>query len=189
MRHFCFYAKHLQKEALCDILQKMRERGKTMLYLAKTLKQLQFGKLMEVYLEGNLEKAAEAGLLQAEQDFYQYLKECFFPTDGAVYAIWEENGEYISALRLEPYKDGLLLAALETAPAFRRNGYARKLMEAVLEAFAEHNIYSHISKGNLPSLSLHEACGFRKIAESAVYLDGSVNARAVTLLHQSTLRR
>lgn len=50
-----------------------------MLYLAKSLQQLQFGKLMEVYIEGNLEKAAEVGLLQAEQDFYQYLRDCFSP--------------------------------------------------------------------------------------------------------------
>ena len=160
-----------------------------MLHLTKTLQQLSFGKLMEVYLEGNLEKAAEVGLLQAEQDFYQYLKECFFPTAGAVYAIWEENDAYCSALRLEPYKDGLLLSALETAPAYRCKGYARKLTEAVLEAFSESNIYSHVSKENLPSLALHEACGFLKISDFAAYIDGSVNNRAVTLCHQSTVRR
>lgn len=154
-----------------------------MLYLAKSLQQLQFGKLMEVYIEGNLEKAEEASLLQAEQDFYQYLKDCFFPTFGAVYAVWMEENEYISALRLEPYKDGLLLEALETAPKHRRKGYAVKLIRAVLAQMPDQRIYSHVSKRNIPSLAVHEKCGFRKISDSAIYIDGSVNDRAVTLCH------
>jgi len=160
-----------------------------MLYLARSLQQLQFGKLMEVYIEGNLEKAAEVGLLQAEQDFYQYLSECFFPVSGAVYAVWIEENEYTSALRLEPYKDGLLLEALETAPNHRRKGYACQLIQAVLAEFPEQNIYAHVSKRNAPSLAIHKKCGFRKISDSACYIDGSVNDRAVTLCHQSTLRR
>lgn len=154
-----------------------------MLYLAKSLQQLHFGKLMEVYIEGNLEKAEEASLLQAEQDFYQYLKDCFFPTFGAVYAVWVEENEYISALRLEPYKEGLLLEALETAPKHRRKGYAFQLIQAVLAQFPDQTIYSHISKRNIPSLAVHEKCGFRKISDSATYIDGSVNSRAVTLCH------
>lgn len=160
-----------------------------MLYLAKSLQQLQFGKLMDVYTESNAEKAEDAGLLQAEQDFYQYLRDCFFATPGAVYAIWQEQGAYMSALRLEPYKDGLLLAALETAPQHRRKGYACRLIRAVLTEFAGNKIYSHVSKQNLPSLAVHEICGFKKISDSAAYIDGSVNRRAVTLCCQSTQRR
>lgn len=155
-----------------------------MLYLAKSLQQLRFGDLMEVYIEGNLEKASETSLLQAEQDFYQYLRDCFFPTDGAVYAVWVEGNEYISALRLEPYKDGLLLEALETAPKHRRKGYAAKLMEEVLVEFSDQKIYSHVSKRNTASLAAHEKCGFRKISDSATYIDGSVNERAVTLCNK-----
>ena len=158
-----------------------------MLYLAKSLQQLHFGKLMEVYAQSNAEK--DGGILQAEQDFYQYLRECFFPTPGAMYAIWQEDGEYISALRLEPYKDGLLLAALETAPEYRRRGFAQKLLLAVLTELVGTKIYSHVSKRNLPSLAVHEACGFQKISDFAAYIDGSVDHRAVTLCYQSTLRR
>jgi RimJ/RimL family protein N-acetyltransferase len=160
-----------------------------MLYLAKSLQQLHFGKLMEVYTESNAEKADNAGLLQAEQDFYQYLRDCFFTTPGAVYAIWQEQGTYVSALRLEPYKDGLLLEALETAPEHRRRGFACRLIQAVLTEFAENKIYSHVSKRNLPSLAVHEKCGFWKISDSAAYIDGSVDERAITLCYQSKLRR
>lgn len=155
-----------------------------MLYLATSIRQIRFADLMEVYIEGNLEKAAQSSLLQAEQEFYQYLQDVFFATPGGVYAIWTEDDAYISALRLEPYKDGLLLAALETAPEHRRKGYAGKLICAVLTEFADRKIYSHVSKTNAASLAVHEKCGFCKVADHAVYIDGSVNNRAVTLCRQ-----
>ena len=107
-----------------------------MLILARSIRDLSFSRLMEVYIEGNLENAEEfypdltegQKLMQAEQDFYQYLNKVFFRTSDAVYAIWEEQGTYVSALRLEPYRDGLLLEAFETAPPSRRQGYAEKLI-------------------------------------------------------------
>lgn len=155
-----------------------------MLYLAKSLQQLRFGDLMDVYTEGNLKKAEKTGILQAEQDFYQYLHTCFFGKYGGIYAIWVEENRYVSALRLEPYKDGLLLSALETAPQHRRKGYAGKLMAAVLAKFAPQKIYSHVCKENVASLTVHERCGFRKISDRAAYLDGSVDDKAFTLCYE-----
>ena len=74
-----------------------------MLYLADKLHKLDFGKLMAVYEEGNRENGAYfwpelsegQQLLRAEEDFYQYLQEVFFPVEGAVYAVWQENGAYM----------------------------------------------------------------------------------------------
>ena len=160
-----------------------------MLILAQSIRDLSFSKLMGVYIEGNLENAEEfypdlpegQKLMQAEQDFYQYLNEVFFRTSGAVYAIWEAQGSYVSVLRLEPYRDGLLLEALETAPPSRRQGYAEKLIRAVQEQFPNQRIYSHVSKKNAASLRAHGKCGFRRISEYAAYIDGSVNQRACTL--------
>ena len=160
-----------------------------MLILAQSIRDLSFSKLMGVYIEGNLENAEEfypdlpegQKLMQAEQDFYQYLNEVFFRTSGAVYAIWEEQGAYVSALRLEPYRDGRLLEALETAPTSRRQGYGEKLIRAVQKQFSNQRIYSHVGKKNAASLRVHEKCGFRRISEYAVYIDGSVNRRACTL--------
>ena len=159
-----------------------------MLYLAENMSRLVFSKLMDVYAEGNLENAREfwpelsenEQLLQAEQAFYQYLNGDFFKSPGAVYAIWLEGDTYVSALRLEPYQDGLLLEALETAPEYRKQGYAYRLVEAVKERFPG-KIYSHVSKRNTPSLRTHEKCGFRKILEHAVYIDGTVARNAYTL--------
>ena len=158
----------------------------------RQLHQLPFSRLMEVYAEANLEKAREdfsdfpleARLRMAEADFYQYLGEVFFRTKGACYALWEEEGKFVSALRLEPYQDGLLLSALETAPAHRCRGYGKALVMAALDEMPGTKIYSHVSKTNLPSLRLHEACGFVRIRETAHYLDGSVNGKCCTFLYE-----
>lgn len=160
-----------------------------MLHIAKNLRDLNFSALMEVYMEGNREKAesdfpevsTEQGIYLAEQDFYQYLREVFFRTPGAIYCLWQENGRYLSALRLEPYKDGLLLEALETSPEHRRKGYAEVLMREILPGSGK--IYSHVHKSNIPSLRIHEKLGFCRISESAAYIDGSVNYRCCTLCY------
>ena len=155
-----------------------------MLLIAKRLEELDFSALMDIYIEGNLEKAEEygdGGLLRAEREFYDYLREDFFRQQGAFYAVWTEQGSYVSALRLEPYKDGWLLEALETAPDYRKKGYAKALMIAVLEYMDQSIIYSHVSKRNEASLRTHYACGFQKHLDHVVYLDGSVTNRGVTL--------
>lgn len=159
------------------------------LVVAQSLRELSFGKLMEVYSESNLENGrdlwpneTEGRLLAlAEQEFYNYLQQVFFRTSGAQYLIWEADGCYVSALRLEPYRDGLLLEALETAPQHRGKGYAAALMQAALESAGSMKVYSHVGKKNAASLRVHEKCGFMRISESAVYADGSVDSRCCTL--------
>ena len=145
---------------------------------------------MAVYEEGNRENAADRypeesvyrGLALAEEDFRQYLGECFFPTPGAVYCVWQENGRYVSALRLEPYRDGLLMEALETRPDMRRKGFAAKLIKEMLLTLPKSTVvYSHVSKRNFASLKTHEVCGFEKMLDYAVYADGSVLRNSCTL--------
>ena len=159
-----------------------------MLKIAKKLDQLCFRQLMDVYEESNRENGEERypnlsenrQILEAEQDFYQYLRECFFATNGAFYALWVEDEIYVSALRLEPYQDGLLLEALETAPQHRHNGYAKDLIQVVLAYVGEKKVYSHVHKENIPSLRTHESCGFHRILEHAIYIDGSVRNDSCT---------
>ncbi len=163
-----------------------------MLRIAYNLDQLRFGQLMAVYEESNTENGAEfypklpAGqqILQAEQDFYAYLREGFFDRPGDRYCIWEENGSYISALRLQRYQDGLLLEALETHPNYRGRGYAKALICAALEAAECDRVYVHISHRNAPSIAAHTACGFRKILDYSVYADGSSNGHCATYLFE-----
>jgi len=158
-----------------------------MLHRLTSLRELDFRELMAVYAGSNQENASEMypelsegqAALQVEQDFYSYLRDCFFRTEGAYYAVWQLSGRYVSALRIEPYKDGVLLAALETAPDQRRKGYAEKLIRQVLAS--ERKVYSHVGKQNLPSLKIHEKCGFQRTSEQAMYIDGSVNEKCCTL--------
>ena len=168
-----------------------------MLKMVYSLRELNFSQLMDVYIEGNFKNGAEfypflsqqEQLIRAEQDFYGFLEE-FFRTSGAFYAVWEEKGTYLSALRMEPYRGGLLLEALETAPHYRRQGYGKKLMIAALEAVSKENavvVYSHVHKRNLPSLAIHQACGFSRVSENASYIDGSVTDRSCTLRWVSEL--
>ncbi len=163
-----------------------------MLLVCESLKELSFSQLMEVYCEGNQENGTYfwpdlpegQRLLRAEQEFYQYLQEGFFSCPVGVYCIWQVDGRYISALRLEPYQDGLLLEALETAPEHRRKGYGEALVREVLARWQGTKIYSHVSKRNVASLCIHQKCGFRRIMEYAHYVDGSVNDRCCTFCHE-----
>ncbi len=162
-----------------------------MLKIVDNLGNLCFSQLMGVYVEGNRENGAEnypnlpenQQILEAEQDFHQYLRECFFSTPGAFYALWVVDTIYVSALRLEPYQDGLLLEALETIPSHRQKGYAKALVDAVLDYVGEQKVYSHVHKKNIPSLRTHESCGFRRILEYAQYIDGSRHSQSCTLCH------
>ena len=148
--------------------------------------------LMKVYAETNCKTAREEwpdlpegfALEKTERDFHDYLQGVFFRTDGAVYALWEVDGKYVSALRLEPYKDGLLIEALETAPDQRRKGYGRALVQAVMHSVEYKKLYSHVEKRNSASLKLHESCGFVRELDLAVYIDGSVNYRSCTMSFQ-----
>lgn len=161
-----------------------------MLIIAEHLRDLSFGMLMEVYREGNREngvdfwpnESPERQLALAEQDFYDYLSRTFFCVPGAYYALWSVDGRYVSALRMEPYRDGFLISGLETAPEQRRRGYAKALLRAVLDSRNHGRVYSHVSKRNLPSLRTHASCGFQKILDHAVYADGSILTSSVTLL-------
>lgn len=126
---------------------------------------------------------ANLQLIQAEQDFCSYLR-VFFKNPTAFNAIWETEGTYKAALRMEHYDDGLIITALETAPEARRMGYASDLVAGVLDYVAGQGIkrvYSHVDKKNTASLRLHEKCGFAHCLDYAVYLDGSVLRNSCTL--------
>ena len=156
-----------------------------MLEIIKSLDKLPFGELMSVYEEGNRGNGAEhypklsanLQLLEAEQDFYAYLK-CFFRQEDSFYVLLRQNGVLVSALRIEPYQDGWLLAALETKPDQRNRGYAKTLVRQLLSFMQETDrlpIYSHIGKHNLSSQKVHITCGFQEKLPYAIYADGKVN--------------
>ncbi len=163
-----------------------------MLEIFTSLQDFSFEKLMRVYEQSNAlsgtgryaDLSPERQVQCAENDFYEYLHSTFFRLTGSLYCVWVEDGQYLSALRLEPFSDGYLLQALETAPMHRRKGIASQLVQGVLDYLAAidpKTVYSHIHKRNKPSLLLHKKCGFRIVSDHAAFIDGTVSSDAYTL--------
>lgn len=164
-----------------------------MFYILNNIRQVNFGQLMDVYSEANRERASDAyahmergqGILEAEQEFYAFLRE-FFRLPGAYLALWAPDGVYKAALRIEPYEDGVLIEGVETAPDSRRQGHGAKLLQETVKYLKNEKaekIYSHIARDNIASVRLHRSCGFEKLLDHAVYVDGSVNRRADTYVY------
>ena len=149
-----------------------------MLIIVNSFSQLNIPQFLAVY-------AQSTGCVpHKEAAFLSYLQEDFFRQKGAFYALWEVEGVYRSALRLEPYRDGLLLQALETKPDDRRNGFSYALLSCALEHLRSEGytgVYSHVAKNNRASLALHKKCGFVQFSESARLLDGTVTQNACTM--------
>ena len=105
------------------------------------MEELDFNALMEIYAEACIENGqefwpdlpAEEQIRHSQEHFRSYLQEQFFAKPEAVYAVWLVEGRYVTALRLEPKWDGLLMEALETRPDARCQGHASALITAVQE--------------------------------------------------------
>lgn len=159
-----------------------------MLLITQEIIAINYSQLMHVYeesiqLNGRKTYPRSSPVKQvffSEQDLYSYLR--FALGSGCWLAVWVESGCYQSAVRLEPYKDGLLVTALETARNVRNKGYAQTLMNAVLQNFSAVKIYAHIYADNKISIHLHEKLGFKQIKKTAEFLDGTVTSDAYTFM-------
>ncbi len=137
-----------------------------MLLLCQDLLSFDLPRLLEVYAP------------ERRMGIKKYLRHEFFLLEGTALAIWEENGTYVSALRLEPWEDGYLICGLETRKDQRGKGYATRLLMAV-PAVKPH--YAHVAKTNGASLTAHKKAGFVVVKDTARYLDGSVDRKSYTL--------
>ena len=115
------------------------------------------------------------------------LRQCFydhFDQPGAFVAVERSEDRYGAVLRAMPYRDGWLIAGLETAPALRGKGLAKSLVDETLKhlfSTGHTKVYSHVKKDNVASLAVHKACGFEIINDVAALLDGSVVSTHCTL--------
>jgi GNAT superfamily N-acetyltransferase len=153
------------------LVKRRNFRRRNMLLVYRSMAELPFGKLMEIYAQSNCGREQERSV-SAEQEFYAYLRQCFFTLPGARYFLWEVHGRPVSAVRCEGYRDGVLLTALETAPDCRGKGYATDLLMAVVKQMTGR-VYVHIRNDNEPSQRVHLHCGFTKMKSGARLLDGS----------------
>ena len=162
-----------------------------MLRRLETFARVDGRRLMDIYREDNIEntdyfypdmKDKVQALARVEQDFLHYLETDFFSKPGNAYWVLEENGVWVSALRLTELSPGdYYLEALSTHPDFRRQGCAARLLEAVLAELKKEGPFrlrDCVGKKNVPSLGVHEKCGFRIAAQDGTdYLSGEVNER------------
>ncbi len=162
-----------------------------MLRRLETFARVDGRRLMDIYREDNIEntdyfypdmKDKAQALARVEQDFLHYLETDFFFKPGNTYWVLEENGVWVSALRLTELSPGdYYLEALSTHPDFRRQGCAARLLEAVLAELKKEGPFrlrDCVGKKNVPSLGVHEKCGFRIAAQDGTdYLSGEVNER------------
>ncbi len=161
-----------------------------MLKIIRRPKELMYSEWMHIY-EESLRKqgetayphlSAEEQLLRAEQDFYSDLRS-FLTEDKGFCAVYDG----IAAARFESYKDGVLLIGLETAPEARNKGVATELIKTVIKYFSAQavtTLYSHVDRHNAASLAVHRKCGFSRLEEFAVFVDGSVSYDFVTLVRK-----
>lgn len=168
-----------------------------------TLESLDFSKLMEVYRESNEDNVSyfypeetdlDKGRHLVEQKFYDYLKTGFYNKPGNRYYVLEDNGEWLSAIRLFPVegKDNNFFAeALETMPSQRRKGYARKMMELLFEKLGSEGFFEitdTVNKSNEASLRFHLNCGFEIFKDPACcVLNGNVDEKAFTMRYVGNL--
>lgn len=169
-----------------------------MLKIFHSLRDLRFSALLDVYKNSLAESSqtdhevTAEDQIKAQQEFYYYLKDCFFRDSSSFYAVWELHGRYMAALRIEEYRDGFLLAALQTAPEARNRGYATLLITGTLDylsAIGKKPVYAHVDKENSSSMRVHEKCGFTVFSETAAYIDGSFSSAACTMIYEFTKKQ
>ena len=153
--------------------------GDFMLKIANTIRQLDYTQLLQVYSE----QLQGCGVYGSESEFYEDLTSFLFDPDRFC-CLWVCDGRYAACVRVEPYRNGILMTCLETAPERRRKGIAQALLSSVFELLRQQGcrfVYVHINKKNRPSLALHNKLGFRVIADSARLADGTVSQKFFTM--------
>ena len=164
-----------------------------LLHIISASSMLDYGQMVNVYHESLLREGREKypnldqnlQQLEVEQDFYLFLKS-FLKQSNSFCAVWALDCGYVSALRIEPYRDGFLVEGLETHPNFRNHGYAKQLLRATLDYLNDrgrYKIYSHIHPQNISSVKVHLSCGFICVSDCAAYVDGSVDNHSCTYLY------
>ena len=148
-------------------------------------------KLMDVYSESNSENTdyfypdeadKQAAVRMVEAGFLDFLKNDFFHQPEAAYWVLDENGEWVSALRICRAPDGpLYLEALETRPDKRGRGFAVRLLSGVIDALKEEGPFrlcDCVGKRNAASIRTHESCGFKIVSQAGYdHLSGTADER------------
>lgn len=138
----------------------------------------------EIYAESNAENAecrypeivdCEEAIKQEEILAMDFLR-TFLQNEENKYYVLENDGQWVSALRLTRISDFYYLEALETSAEYRKKGFATKIINEVILLLRKRGgviIRSNVDKENVPSLATHRKCGFEIEEENGInYLTG-----------------
>ncbi|MBQ9969162.1 MAG: GNAT family N-acetyltransferase [Oscillospiraceae bacterium] len=168
-----------------------------MLLVFETMNDMQLQQLMKLYEDGNRINVplafpdctdTEEGLRKIEEGFTQWLRDDFFPKEENTYYVLEEEGQWVSTFRLTKIDDFYFLEALHTPVALRRRGYAKKLMNEVIQYLKQRGsviLRDNVRKDNEASLAVHRQCGFTIEQEDGIdYLDGQTYPKCYGLIYE-----
>ena len=162
-----------------------------MLHKIVSFEEIDGRKLMDLYQEGNVENIEyfypemenkTLALQKCEENFLEFVRTDFFQREGSEYWILEEDGVWVSALRLNKIDSGhYYIEALETHPEFRRKGYASCLLSGVIADLKKRGPFrlsDCVGKKNEASIQTHKKCGFEIVSEAAMdYLNHETSDR------------
>lgn len=164
-----------------------------MILSIKNFDQLDERSMLDIYAEGIEENAADlypdedaaAAIKKEEAGFIAFFND-FLAKPENEYFVLEEEGNWVSALRLTLVKEGLYyLEALETRPDRRKMGCAKRLLLGVIGELKKRGpfeLYDCVSKRNEPSLRTHSSCGFEIASETGYcYLNDTENERTYSM--------
>lgn len=119
------------------------------------------------------DKYARAALAQ---DYSDFIAEFITQNDRYIFAV-KENETYAAVLRIIQMSEfGWYIEAMETAPQYRRKGFARYLLKQTLRCMRNlgaKTIISVIGNDNLASLALHISCGFTDTGKTPKDIEGA----------------
>ena len=136
------------------------------------LKEEMYRMVHDVYIEASREIAKEnhpeltdltEAIKEEERYFVEKFLGKFLSMNKNTYYVLEEDGAWVSALRLTKLDGFCFMEALETPPEHRKKGYASKLIREVIRHLEENEkvvIRSNVRKTNRASLATHKKCGF-----------------------------
>lgn len=147
-------------------------------------------RLMEIYRESNKENAEyfypdmdkTEATRRVAREFVEFVKRDFLNGTNR-YLVWEQDGVWVSTLRLYLVREGFYyIEALETHPDFRRMGYGARVLSETLKTLEKNGpfeVHDCVSKKNAASIATHLKCGFVIDSDVGVdYLNGERNERA-----------
>lgn len=154
----------------------------------------------EIYSEASYEIAKEKhpevekiedledAIKEEELYFMEFLKKFMSKTNSRYYVL-DVDGQWVSALRLTKIEDFYYMEALETAPEYRKKGYASQLIGEVIELLMVHRevaMRSNVNKTNVASLATHKKCGFEIEHETAInYVTGKENEKSYGMVYRA----